>query len=433
MAIPPLLLVTDQARTVHSGVGTYARVLIAGLSKAGLDPVVATWSEEMDPALFPAASWLDLGPKHRRDPTPGSFLTLGKRIVTKLAESRMSFDVIHFLDARGAYRLVGSELREGKRVLGTVHDDYACLAGWNPFAFFGKASDPIRRWCFYRFLAQLEGRCYPKLDGLMLNSRATGQTVQDRYGLDPELMQLVHLTVATSCAELAGEEARVTLDGNPALLFSGGNFYRKGLDTCVRALALLEEELPQAKLHIAGTDKAENKIRSLARRLGVRERLCFHSRVKAAAMLRMFEAADIFLMPSRTEALGLVYLEAFRCGLPVIAGNIGGVTEIVRDNENGLLVPPQDPYLLAEAILRLHRDPALRQKLRRCGYETLEERSETRLVQETVAVYFPAKADSGTSTASSLASSSGAHEGPAMDSRANSKRLPTAFGENIRS
>lgn len=101
----------------------------------------------------------------------------------------------------------------------------------------------------------------------------------------------------------------------------------------------------------------------------------------------MLAGADIFVMPSRTEALGLVYLEAFRAGVPVIAGDRGGVTEIVRHGRSGLLVTPGSTQELIEAITRLARDPDLRQSLARGGRMVLAERTPERLISETMAAY----------------------------------------------
>src|SRR5690606_15196984 len=97
--------------------------------------------------------------------------------------------------------------------------------------------------------------------------------------------------------------------------------------------------LPGVRLHVAGTCRGEPSIRALVRRLGVGDAVVFHGRVPPDGMARQFAGADLFVMPSRTEALGLVYLEAFRAGTPVIAADRGGVTEIVRDGESGLVVP----------------------------------------------------------------------------------------------
>jgi glycosyltransferase involved in cell wall biosynthesis len=76
--------------------------------------------------------------------------------------------------------------------------------------------------------------------------------------------------------------------------------------------------------------------------------------------------ADVVVVPSRREPLGLAAVEALACGTPVIASNVGGLREVVRDAENGLLIPPNDPGALTAALVRL-LDPSLRERLGAAG------------------------------------------------------------------
>jgi glycosyltransferase involved in cell wall biosynthesis len=88
--------------------------------------------------------------------------------------------------------------------------------------------------------------------------------------------------------------------------------------------------------------------------------------VSSADVPDWLRAADIVVVPSRREPLGLAAVEALACATPVIASNVGGLREVVRDGENGLLVPPEDPDALAAALGRL-LDPELRARLGDAG------------------------------------------------------------------
>ena len=77
----------------------------------------------------------------------------------------------------------------------------------------------------------------------------------------------------------------------------------------------------------------------------------------------LLAALDIFVLPSHSEGVSLALLEAMAAGLPVIATAVGGLPEVVTDGVNGLLIPPQDPEALAQALARLLDDPALAKKL----------------------------------------------------------------------
>src|SRR5690606_23599612 len=137
------------------------------------------------------------------------------------------------------------------------------------------------------------------------------------------------------------------------------------------------------RLHVAGECRSAPRIRQLAQELSVGDLVEFHGRVGPERMAAMFAGAGMFVMPSRTEALGLVYLEAFRAGVPVIAGDRGGVNEIVFDRKSGLLVTPGSPHALAEAVRMLVRDPALCRQLIEGGAEILAARRPERLLHET--------------------------------------------------
>lgn len=376
-----VLIVTGQARTVHSGVGTYAGLLLDGLQDCrDLAVTVATWDGECAPERHPRLQWVGLGPAPRFDPTPGRFWSLGRAAARWLERSGRSFDVVHCLDARDGHLLVHRP-RTG-RLVGTVHDDYAALVG-GPLHYFGKAADPWRRWCFHRWLQRVERKTYPGFDQLMVNSQATMATLRQRYGLPAALLTPVSLTIAP----LPPAHRPLRLCGSPALLFSGGNFYRKGLDLCVRALPRLRQTFADVRLHVAGSCRSERSLRRLVRRLGVGPAVQFHGRVAPDRMAALLAAADVLVMPSRTEALGLVYLEAFRAGVPVVAGEHGGVTELVRHGESGLSVPPESPAAIAAAVTALLHDEALRWRLIDGGRALLAARTPERLRRETLACY----------------------------------------------
>jgi glycogen(starch) synthase len=387
-----ILIVSSQVRTIHSGVGTYAAMIIRGLSELAeeVEVTVATWDLEVDPGRYPELAWVGIGVLPKRDPTPGRFWTLGRRVVREFDRREFAFDVVHFLDAREGHAFVESDLARGVEVIGTVHDDYAALVGRNPLHYVGSAADPFRRFFFHRWLRQLEARTYPRFDRLLVNSQATAETVRLAYNLDPARLTQVTLTIDTDPLP-----EPLSLVGQPSLVFVGGNFYRKGLDLCVEALADLTVEFPKIQLHVIGTCSSGPRIAGLARSLGVSGSIVFHGHLPPERAAAMMAGADIFVMPSRTEALGLVYLEAFRAGLPVIAGDRGGVTEIVRHGMSGLLITPGSSQELTDAVARLIHDPELCQLLTQGGRTVLAERTPERLIAETTAAYGLTTSDPG--------------------------------------
>lgn len=103
---------------------------------------------------------------------------------------------------------------------------------------------------------------------------------------------------------------------------------------------------------------------------------------------QLLAGCDLFAAPSLYESFGIVYLEAMAHGKPVIGCRAGGVVEMIKENKNGLLVPPEDSEKLAEAILRLVRNPKLRQQLGSNGRRLVETRyTLDRMVDQTLEVY----------------------------------------------
>jgi glycosyltransferase involved in cell wall biosynthesis len=100
------------------------------------------------------------------------------------------------------------------------------------------------------------------------------------------------------------------------------------------------------------------------------------------------KAFDIFVMSSVTEGLGTSLLDAMACGKPIVATTAGGMPEVVADGRTGLLVPPRDHTTMAEALIKLLTDPALRAEMGAAGLARVRTRfSAERMVQDTLDVY----------------------------------------------
>ena len=132
--------------------------------------------------------------------------------------------------------------------------------------------------------------------------------------------------------------------------------------------------MPDVALLIVGGGKDEPRLRKLAAEHSVTDAVVFTGGVPYAELPEHFAAGDVFAMPCRTrrkgmdvEGLGMVFLEASACGLPVVAGDSGGAPEAVREGETGYVVGGRDREALAERLIRLLRDPDLRARLGAAG------------------------------------------------------------------
>jgi glycosyltransferase involved in cell wall biosynthesis len=149
------------------------------------------------------------------------------------------------------------------------------------------------------------------------------------------------------------------------LYFGRLDWFQKGIDTLLRAVALLVAERPKLLLKVAGRGKDLERSRALAAELGIERHVSFLGPVSAAERERLFTGAQLLLMPSRFEGFGMVAAEAMAAGVPLIATTAGSLPEVISAPEGGVLVPPDDPAALASATARLLADEVARRELSR--------------------------------------------------------------------
>lgn len=163
--------------------------------------------------------------------------------------------------------------------------------------------------------------------------------------------------------------ARLT-DGNPdelLVLYVGRHSPEKRLDLIRDPLA----SVPGARLAMVGGGPSHEQLKKHFRGT----RTTFPGFMRGEELVDAYRAADVFLFPSTTETFGLVALEAMACGVPVIAANTGGVLDIIRDGENGLLFNPERPAEIGALLRRLQQQPALRERLAEQGLQHARSRS----------------------------------------------------------
>lgn len=148
------------------------------------------------------------------------------------------------------------------------------------------------------------------------------------------------------------------------LVYVGRLTPEKGLDHLVRAMRFVKERLPTARLDVVGGGVEEDALERLADREGVADVVEFHGRVSHAEVARYLARAAVQVVPSIwSENSPVAIYESLVAGLPTVASRIGGIPDLVRDGETGFLVRPRDPRDLADKLLRVLEDPALRERL----------------------------------------------------------------------
>ena len=162
----------------------------------------------------------------------------------------------------------------------------------------------------------------------------------------------------------------------PTLAFAGRLMAAKALDVALDAMA----SVPEASLVIVGDGPDRAALEQQRDALGLGERVRFVGGLEREGVLRMFRAADAVLLSSRWENFPHVIVEALAVGTPVISSAVGGVPEVVRDGENGLLVPAGDVDALAGAIRRLLGDDEVRARLAAAAAPSVQSYSAERLL-----------------------------------------------------
>jgi L-malate glycosyltransferase len=160
----------------------------------------------------------------------------------------------------------------------------------------------------------------------------------------------------------------------------------KGQRHLVDAAALVVREVPDARFVIAGEGELRPALEHQIKHLGLQKHVLLAG--FRPDILSIHKAFDVFVMSSVTEGLGTSLLDAMACGKPVVATAAGGIPEVVRDGETGILVPPRDHHAMADAIVRLLKDRELSLRMGRAGLSLAHARfSAERMVQDTLKAY----------------------------------------------
>jgi glycosyltransferase involved in cell wall biosynthesis len=339
------------------GIGGSERHLLAllpALAERGIEPVVLGLD---DPAGEPEPFYRELEVEQIRVPSPRDLdPALAWRVRHELRRLRPDIVHTHLVHA-DVYGALGAG---SLPLVSTKHNDDRFRLG--PFRYVERAlarrakrviaiTEALRRFC---------------VDGVGLPG---GKVEIVRYGLD-------------ALPAAWGDDGEVPVPEDARILLSVGRLaQQKGIDVAVRALARIREHEPAAALVVLGEGPERGRLEAMAG-----EGVYLPGRVGDVAP--WYRRAELLVHPARWEGFGLALLEAMLAGKPVVATNVSSAPEIVAGRETGLLVPPDEPAALAEAVLELLADPARSAAMGEAGLaRARNEFSVAKMADRTAALY----------------------------------------------
>lgn len=237
-----------------------------------------------------------------------------------------------------------------------------------------------------RLQAAIERRATLASDAIMTHSRQHCDAVCADYRMDPARVAIVSLGLP----DIGAPEPFAALgqEGAVEFLFVGRFELRKGTDVLLAAIPEVARAFPNTTFTLAGASDASwpefvHRHPDLAR-----SRVRAPGRISRDELNRLYRRCQIFVAPSRYESFGLIYVEAMRCGKPVIGCRAGGIPDVVNHEETGLLAEPGDAASLAACMKRLAGDAELRRRLGDAGRRSFLQRfSANQLAQASAAFY----------------------------------------------
>ncbi len=248
----------------------------------------------------------------------------------------------------------------------------ACQRSQKPLVFIG-ALHPMNAYNYQRpmiYQAISQANAY-----IALSSYERDYLIQE-WGIRPQKITVIGAGVDAEQyiqADAAKFRQEHGLEDQPLVAFIGQQGPNKGVDTLILAMKQVWRSIPEARLLIAGskthfTQQLQLLVTSELSPVEQSRIIYKHNFAEAEKPL-LFAACDLFAYPSRYESFGIAFVEAWAAGKPVIGCRTGAVPAVIDENKDGLLVPVDDPQALAQALLRLLKDPQLRRQMGQAGQE----------------------------------------------------------------
>ncbi len=352
------------------GAEAHLAALVRALDREAFEPLVACPSPLAGPLREDLGPDVELVPVDLRSARD---FRIAPQIGRLLARRRI--DILHsHLFCSSLFASPAARLAGARAVIETPHVSEKWRHGW---------------WKSHFVVDRLVARA---VDAFIAVSEANARYLVEVKGLPARKVRVIANGIDLSrfgTPALAASEMRQRLgfgDTDPVLVVVGRLEPQKGHRVLLDALPLVRAAMANTALVIVGEGSMRGALEAHSRSLGLGEAVRFVGRQNNVA--DWLALAQVVVLPSFYEGLPLVALEALAAQRPLVATAVDGTPEVVRDGRTGITVPPGDPAWLAEAILRLLRDPALGAQLARAGRELVARQfTHERQVRETEQLY----------------------------------------------
>lgn len=272
--------------------------------------------------------------------------------------------IIHTHDFKSNFYGVWATANTGVKRVATAHGSTRDSLAKKAYLFFDER-------LVYRFFHRIIAVSHDLHDRLAALTGAGKKLTVIPNGLDPELLGL---------SSGSGDAALDLPFKSGAKTFSvvGRLFRDKGQAVFIRAFSLIADEFPDAAAIIAGDGPDRESLEALISLLGLKKRV--HCCGVRKDIRTVYEATDFLVIPSFTEGLPYVLLEAMALGIPVLATSVGDIPKIIRDGATGCLVSPGDARAMADRMKDLMKKPAMAMAMAQAGKQFVDETCSARVM-----------------------------------------------------
>jgi len=276
--------------------------------------------------------------------------------------SKIDFDVIHTHEIYYPHSIQSLCLARKKgKVFGVTQHRYYCPRG---------LSGSFLTTYYYTLARKIFDLC----DFVFATSRSAADFLRD-LGVRKEVHLLPNSIDVKIFKPITKKnlKEKLGLQNRRVLLYIGRMHKEKGLKYLIEAFEIIKRTYPDSVLVLVGKGPDKENIMFQAKRLGLREGILLIEYFPHDRLFELYNLCDVLVLPSLVEPFGMVLIEAMACGQPVVGSNVGGISDIIDDGENGFLVEPRRSDQLAEKISVLLSDEKLRRKFGNRGRKKVED------------------------------------------------------------